>query len=59
MSETSVINAKTANKNSHMGYPACIIGERVTDGTKNYYEHRSSLVLQLHYSFNATGKSRR
>jgi len=57
MSETSVINAKTGIKNSHMGYTACIIGERVTDGTKNYYEHRSSLVLPITLPFKATGKS--
>ena len=47
MSETSVNNAETSIKNSHMGPKGCIIGERVTDGTKKFYEHRSSLVLLI------------
>jgi len=40
-----------------MGYTACIIGERVTDGTKNYLNTGAHWYCQVHYTFKATDKS--
>lgn len=57
MSETSVINAKTAIKSSHMGYTACMRGERVTDGTQTTMNTGAHWYCELHYPFEATGKS--